>query len=196
MRIAGCILAGGRSSRMGTDKAALLLGGKPLLAHAIDRLMPQVDALAINANTDLGHQDHPIIPDGRPDFAGPLAGILAALTWVASLTPNVDAIVTVPVDAPFFPHDLVQRLQTSGKPTTTTAMCSGQIHPVFALWPLDIAPVLRSWLEDENNRSVQHFLLSIPHEIIEFPSRDGFDPFMNINTPEDLAFAETRLQKS
>ncbi len=196
MRIAGCILAGGKSSRMGADKANALLGNKRLLDHAIERLRPQVSQLAVNTNdvAMVGH--YPKIADEQPGFIGPLAGILAGLNWAASLNPKADALVTIAVDAPFFPLDLVDQLQRFGSNKATVARSAGQLHPVFALWPLETAETLRNWLNDESHRRVKDFLASIPHEIVDFTTPDGFDPFTNINTPEDLAAAELHLQKS
>jgi molybdenum cofactor guanylyltransferase len=118
---------------------------------------------------------------------------LAGLNWAASLHPKAEALVTIPVDAPFFPLDLVERLHSAH--TVTVAQSNGQLHPVFALWPLAITEELRDWLNAKNSRSVKDFLASIPHKAVDFQSADGFDPFTNINTPDDLIQAEMRIQK-
>lgn len=195
MRIAGCILAGGRSNRMGQDKANVLLNGKTLLQHAIDKLAPQVGLLAVNANHHLT-TDLPIIRDSIEGFAGPLAGILAALEWTAQQPGEPTALVTVPVDAPFFPDDLVARLAAEGGDQIIVAQSSGQIHPVFALWPIKTADTLRGWLRDDQNRSAKCFLASVPHKVVDFPVAHGFDPFMNVNTPLELELAEKLLHRS
>ena len=99
MRPVGVILAGGLSSRMGRDKALVDLGGRPLVSHAIERLGPQVEALAINANGDpdrMGFTGLPVLPDPLPGQLGPLVGILAALYWAASV--RARAVVTLPID--------------------------------------------------------------------------------------------------
>jgi molybdenum cofactor guanylyltransferase len=195
VRIAGCILAGGKSSRMGVNKGSALLAGRPLLDHAIERLGPQVDTIVINSNTSVSTQDYLVVVDQIQNFAGPLAGILAGLFWAKSLSPKVDALVTIPVDAPFFPLDLVAKLGERPQSLVTVASYNGQLHPIFALWPIGIENDLRAWLENENNRSVKRFISSIPHRVIEFPTLDKFDPFTNINTPEELAAAEIHVQK-
>ena len=196
MRIAGCILAGGRSLRMGSDKATVMLAGRSLLSHAAQRLRPQVQALIVNANSDFGALSDPVVADEMSNVAGPLAGVLAALDWAAADHQKYDALVTVPVDAPFFPLDLVLQLSSLGGTTITVASSANQLHPVFALWPIGTAETLRNWLRGENNRSAKRFIASVPHKIIDFPSVDGVDPFMNINTREDLAAAEIHMQKS
>jgi molybdenum cofactor guanylyltransferase len=196
MRIAGCILAGGKSRRMGANKATMLLKNKTLLDHAVERLHGQVDLLSVNANQIAGTTRYPIIADEHPDYAGPLAGVLAGLNWATSLTPKVDALVTTPVDAPFFPFDLVSRLLSVRDTTVTVARCAGQLHPVFALWPLETEGPMREWMRDKNNRSIKAFLAFIPHHVVDFPEIEGFDPFTNINTPDELAAAETHIQTS
>ena len=108
------LLAGGRSSRVGGgDKCLLQLRGKPLLAHAIERLKPQVDALVLNANGDpkrFASFGLPVIADHSDEHAGPLAGLLAGMEWADAEAPNMRFIVTVPTDTPFLPEDLVARL--------------------------------------------------------------------------------------
>jgi molybdopterin-guanine dinucleotide biosynthesis protein A len=194
MRIAGCIIAGGRSQRMGQDKATIMLAGKTLLTHAVERFSPQVEVLAINANSKVVYENGPIVADSIPDFAGPLAGILAALEWAQALTPPVNALVTVPVDAPFFPADLVVRLKNQDINQITTTKCDGQLHPLFTLWPLDVTALLRQWLETPQNRSVKHFIAEQKHQIVEFACVGELDPFMNLNTPQDLERAQDYLK--
>src|SRR5690606_37208572 len=115
-KVAGIILAGGLSRRMGGgDKSLLELAGRPILAHVVARLAPQVEALALNANGDasrLKDFDLPVMADTVEGFAGPLAGILAGLEWAAS-NKRFRAVVTVAGDTPFFPLDLVERLSAS-----------------------------------------------------------------------------------
>ena len=112
--IFGVILAGGQARRLGGgDKALKALGGKPLLAHVIERLMPQVSDIVINANGNPARFDgfgQPVVADTVEGFVGPLAGVLAGMEWVAANAPGCEWIVTVATDAPFFPEDLVARL--------------------------------------------------------------------------------------
>jgi molybdenum cofactor guanylyltransferase len=196
MRIAGCILAGGKSSRMGFDKASVLLGGKTLLAHVVDRLRTQVDVMAINSNDKSMVAAYPIVPDKDANFAGPLAGVLVALQWAKTILPTIDALVTVPVDTPFFPTNLVPVLQTYSKKTIAVAINNGQLHPTVALWPLGIETELAKWLANPENRSAKGFLTTIEHTVVDFTTSQAFDPFMNINTPQDLALAEMILNQS
>jgi molybdopterin-guanine dinucleotide biosynthesis protein A len=190
--IAGCILAGGRSRRMGHDKRWALLDGRSLIDHAIARLKPQVDSLMINANDDPSNYaatELPIRADPIPDFAGPLAGILAALIWAEEI--DAAAVMTVPSDAPFFPIDLVHRLAAVRDRAIVSASSGGRLHPVFSLWrkPQDLIAPLRAALEGEASRKVESFVTRFPHGTVEFPV-DPFDPFFNINTQADLAEAE------
>ncbi len=204
----GVILAGGLATRMGGgDKALLTLGGQTLLSRVIDRLSPQVAALALNANGDAARFDAyglPVRPDSLPDFPGPLAGVLAGLDWAAEQ--GADTLVSVAADTPFFPCDLVPRLlmqaegqqhplvlaATKGDAKTRSKSRSGLIrHPTFGLWPVALRDDLRAALQDGLKKVV---LWTDPHGGREalFPSAP-FDPFFNVNTPEDLAQAEALL---
>jgi molybdopterin-guanine dinucleotide biosynthesis protein A len=192
MRIFGVILAGGSGRRMGgADKSALTLGGVPLIARAIDRLEAQVERLAISANGEparFARYRLPILPDDAPQ--GPLSGILAALDWAAA--EDATAVVSVAVDTPFFPGDLVPRLILAGESTETglaLAESAGRVHPTFGLWPVGLRHDLRDTLTRGEAR------------VTDFARRHGAahaafeDPraFLNINTPEDLARAEAML---
>ncbi len=209
----GVILAGGLATRMGGgDKGLLQIGGQSLMEHVIDRLAPQVDGLALNANGDPARFrdfDLPIIPDSIEGFAGPLAGVLAGLDWAAEH--DADCIVTAAADTPFFPRDLVARLtqaaQGQANPlvlaTTPRAgdetLKSGggkQInrHPTFGLWPV----ALRDDLRDALNNGLRKVVLwTDQHGGREalFPV-DPFDPFFNVNTPDDLARAQRLLEQA
>lgn len=198
--IAGIILAGGLSRRMGGgDKPLRPLAGRSLLDHVVARLQPQVGALAINANGDptrLSSFGLPVAQDTVEGFAGPLAGILAGLEWAAANT-MARRLASVAGDTPFFPRDLVRRLieATDGKPEIIAIACSGgRLHPTFALWPVDLAAALRTALVEEDERRVTAFIARHAHVVVDFafPHVAGldYDPFFNINTPQDLAGAE------
>jgi molybdopterin-guanine dinucleotide biosynthesis protein A len=193
MRIFGVILAGGTGRRMGgADKAALLLGGKPLLTHAIDRLGPQVDRLAISANGDparFSRYGLPVLADSRP--LGPLAGVLAALEWAQGAT----AVVSVAVDTPFFPGDLVPQLLLAAERSPSglgVAETNGHVHPTFALWPLSLRDALRETLKQGDLRVMD---FATAHQAAHAPFPDD-RAFLNINTPDDLARAEALLAGS
>ena len=138
-QVAGILLAGGQSSRIGGgDKCLLLLHGKSLLAHAIERLKPQVHAMVLNANGDpvrFRQFGLPVIADHDDSRAGPLAGILAGMEWANEETPNMRCIVTIPTDTPFFPEDLVARFieaQARREVPAIAASKTGE-HPVFEI---------------------------------------------------------------
>lgn len=133
--ITGIILAGGLGRRMGgVDKGLQLLDGRPLVRHVAERLAPQVDQLLINANrsqADYAALGYPVLADEIPDFAGPLAGLHAALSAATTAW-----VVTVPCDSPYLPLDLVSRLQAglqSSAAGLAVAHVEGRLHPVFCL---------------------------------------------------------------
>ncbi|TMV10262.1 molybdenum cofactor guanylyltransferase MobA [Ruegeria sediminis] len=207
----GVILAGGQATRMGGgDKGLLTLGGQTLLARVIDRLRPQAGAIALNANGDPARFDDlglPVIADSIQDFAGPLAGVLAGLDWAAGQ--GGSSIVTVAADTPFFPRDLVARLthaaegQAHPLVLATTPRTEGEAlksgggkrvnrHPTFGLWPVALRDDLRAALNDGLRKVVMWTDRHGGREAL-FPV-EGFDPFFNVNTPEDLAQAQAMLE--
>ena len=202
--VAGIILAGGQSRRMGGgDKTLLALGGRTLLDHVVARLAPQVGRLALSANGDparFGNPGLPVLADTVQGFAGPLAGILTGLEWAAAHTAG-KALATAAGDTPFLPKDLVERLATAAADNPgaiAVASSAGRRHPTFALWPLGLHDALRHFLVEEDNRRVSAFIER--HGLVEdeFPAlsagEDVIDQFFNINTPDDLAVAERLLQ--
>lgn len=195
--IIGIVLAGGRASRMGgSDKASTLLGGTPLIAHAIRALKPQCAHLIINANGDASRfaaYSLPVIADDVTGFAGPLAGILAGLDAAAARWPEAELAVSVAIDTPFLPADLVARLSAALRAANADIACArtdGVAHPVIALWPIAIRADLRRALVEEDQRKVTRFLSRHKVAYADWPA-EPFDPFFNINAPEDLAKAET-----
>ena len=190
--IVGLVLAGGKSSRMGTNKAAVKLGGKTLLDLAIAHFSPQVGALAVSANTPMQTQ-LPVLPDSIAGQAGPLAGILAGLEWAGTLRPLPTQVAFVPVDAPFFPENLVSKLKAESDGKKIIAVRSnGHVHPVFSLWPLSLAPLLHIHFAAGGTRKVYDFIESQPHHFVDIDFTGDADPFMNINTPEELAAAQSK----
>ncbi|RFB94032.1 molybdenum cofactor guanylyltransferase MobA [Rhizobium leguminosarum bv. trifolii] len=195
--IAGVVLAGGRSQRMGRDKADVMLGTESLLRHVLTRLSQQVVPVAVNADTVT--EDVPVVPDRFPGKAGPLAGIHAAMVYAAGL-PAVTHVVTVSVDCPFFPADLVARLAAALERPSQIAIAAseGRSHPVFGLWPVTLAADLENWIAADEKRRVRDFLLR--HDVTEVafslhPTRASLlDPFFNINTPDDLVEAQRWLE--
>ena len=195
MKIAGVLLAGGQSQRMGGgDKNLRPLGGKPMLAHVIERAKPQVDALVLNANGDpqrFAGFGLPIIADSISGFAGPLAGVLAGLDWAATNLPDAELVASFATDAPFFPRDLVRRLAVAleeGGFDLACAQSNGQAHPVFALWPVSLRDALREALAG-GLRKVDRWTARYKLVEVEFAA-EPVDPFFNANRPDDLAEAE------
>jgi molybdopterin-guanine dinucleotide biosynthesis protein A len=191
-QIVGVILAGGRAERMGGgDKGLREVGGKAILARVIERVRPQVDALVLNANGDPARFTAfglPVVPDSIPDFAGPLAGVLAGLDWAAIHHPQAQYIVTVPADGPFVPLDLVRHLATTlttEDAELVTAASGAQTYPVVGLWPVK----LRQALTKEGVHKVDAWTRRFCRAIATFPA-EPVDPFFNANTPEQLAEAE------
>ncbi|CCV06935.1 molybdopterin-guanine dinucleotide synthase [Mesorhizobium metallidurans STM 2683] len=202
--IAGIILAGGQSRRMGGgDKSLLALGEESLLDHVVSRFAPQVGPLALSANGDparFAGIGLPVLADVVEGFAGPLAGILTGLEWAAANT-ACEALATVAGDTPFLPQDLVERLvAAAGERAGVIAVASsgGKQHPTFALWPVGAREALRRFLVDEDIRRVSAFIDRHGFVEVEFSLlKSGghqIDPFFNINTPDDLAVAERLLQ--
>jgi molybdopterin-guanine dinucleotide biosynthesis protein A len=195
MKIGGVLLAGGQSQRMGGgDKNLRLLGGKPMLAHIIERAKPQVDALILNANGDpqrFAPFGLPVIGDSITGFAGPLAGVLAGLDWAAENLPEAELVASFATDAPFFPRDLVRRLAVAleeGGFELACAQSNGQAHPVFGLWPVSMRDALREALAG-GMRKVDRWTARYKLVEVEFLA-EPVDPFFNANRPEDLAEAE------
>ncbi|ESY64714.1 molybdenum cofactor guanylyltransferase MobA [Mesorhizobium opportunistum] len=200
--VAGIILAGGQSRRMGGgDKSLLPLGGGCVLDQVLSRLGPQIETLALSANGDperFSRFGLPVLADTVPGFAGPLAGILTGLEWAVAGTP-CEAIVTAAGDTPFLPLDLVDRLAAAASEnpgSIAVASSAGRRHPTFALWPVECRDALRQFLVDEDNRRVSAFIERHGHVEVEFPvpQSAGLDPFFNINVPDDLAQAARLLQ--
>jgi molybdopterin-guanine dinucleotide biosynthesis protein A len=187
MRIFGTILAGGAGRRMGADKALILLHGQSLIAHAIARLEPQVEQLAISANGDparFANHNLPILSDETA--LGPLAGVLAALHWAAPL--GASAVVTVSVDTPFLPGDLTPRLCLAAEASALglAIACAAKDHPTCALWPVALAAPLAGFLASGAKPRMMDFITAHHAARAHFPDEAAFQ---NLNTPEDLARA-------
>lgn len=192
----GVLLAGGQARRMGGgDKCLRHLANKPILAHVIERVRPQVEMMVLNANGDPGRFaafDLPVVPDVVEGFAGPLAGVLTGMEWARSHRPDCSWIVTIATDTPFLPDDLVARMIDTAlleKAELACAQSDGRSHPVFGLWPVELAGALRKALVDEDIRKVDRF--TGRYRLVEVAfAIEPHDPFFNTNRPEDLIEAE------
>jgi molybdopterin-guanine dinucleotide biosynthesis protein A len=193
--IAGAILAGGQSRRMGENKAILSLAGMSLMERAIHRLRPQVCELILNVHErapGFGVHDLTVVPDAGGDHQGPLAGILAALRWAE--TAGIARIATAAVDTPFFPLDLVHRLAAAapGK-AVSVARSGGRLHPVVGLWDTALAGELERQL-GKGLRSAQAWVALHDAAIADWPVAP-YDPFFNINQPGDVTKASAILDE-
>jgi molybdenum cofactor guanylyltransferase len=198
------ILAGGRSSRMGRPKATITLGGRTMLTRVIERLRPQVASIAVNLNTDPGialPSDPAVIADTIPGFVGPLAGVLVAMRHTAQVAPEASHVLSAPIDTPFFPSTLAASLQhaLASCEEIAVAWSGGEMHPLFALWPIALADDLDAWIRTDTKRRVRAFIARHPSVAVDFPpiaTKAGpLDPFFNINTPQQLEEAEEWLKR-
>jgi molybdopterin-guanine dinucleotide biosynthesis protein A len=202
VKVVGLLLAGGQSRRMGGgDKSLRVLDGVSLLERVIERLRPQVDELVLNANGDPARFAEfalPVVADSVPDFAGPLAGVLAGLDWAAVHRPDSAFIASVATDAPFLPADLVARLTATRKAAEADLACAssgGRAHPVFGLWPLRLREDLRRAIVDDGIRKVDEW--TARHRLVTVPfANRPIDPFFNTNRPEDLEAAAELLKST
>jgi len=192
----GLVLAGGLARRMGGgDKALIRIGGVAILDRVLERLRGACAAIVLNANGDparFAHYGLPVVADSIPDYAGPLAGILAGLDWTAANMPGTQWLLSVPGDCPFLPRDLVGRLHAARAAQEKPLACaqSGEWrHPVVGLWRVDLREDLRHALAVEGSRKIEIWTASHGVAIASWPDRP-FDPFLNVNTPEDAATAD------
>ena len=196
-KIAGLLLAGGGARRMGGgDKCLRPLGGRPLLAHVIERLAGQVGQLVLNANGDgarFANFGLPVVADSLPGMAGPLAGILTGMEWLRANHSDVTMMVSVPTDGPFLPLDLVPRLAAAKSPARIAcARSGGRAHPPISLWDVDLADDLRRAMADEEMRKID--LWTARYSLVHVDwAVDPRDPFFNANRPADLLQAEALL---
>jgi molybdopterin-guanine dinucleotide biosynthesis protein A len=188
-RVTGLVLAGGLGRRMGgTDKGLQPLAGRPMVAHVLDRLAPQVEEILVNANQNgeryaaFGHR---VVPDEVGGFAGPLAGLHAGLKAAAH-----PFVATVPCDSPFLPADLVRRLSDAliaEHADVAVAKTGDQAHPVFALVRASVLPHLQAFLAG-GGRKIDAWYATL--RVVEVPFDDEAEAFSNINTREELAAHE------
>ena len=190
-RITGVILAGGQGRRMGTiDKGLVSIDGRPMVAHVLGRLRPQVDEILINANQHRVEYEafgYPVLADAIGGFAGPLAGLHVALTHA-----SFARVATVPCDSPFLPEDLIARLSASlraSQAELAVARTFDQPHPVFALVRKTVLPHLTQFLEG-GGRKIDAWYATL--KTVEVAFDDEAEAFRNINTTDELRQADRR----
>jgi molybdenum cofactor guanylyltransferase len=200
--VVGLVLAGGRSRRMaGGEKAFAALAGRPLIGHVIARFAPQVATLVISAHGDparFAAFGAPVIGDPVADHAGPLAGLLAGLDWAAAHRPEARFVASVSNDVPFVPRDLVDRLADAIGRASADLACAaslGRRHPTAGLWPVALRGALRRAVVEEGVRKVEDWTGRYRAAVVDFSDPAG-DPFLNVNTPEDLMRAERRIAEA
>lgn len=203
--IVGVILAGGLSRRMGGQAKALMpLAGRPMIAHVIERIRPSADACILNVNGDNSAYAQfglPIVADAFGDYAGPLAGLLSGMIWAAEHRPDARHVVTAPCDTPFLPENYVGALVEAAagdSGTIVIAASAGRSHFASGLWPLALSDRLAAYLA-AGERRTQSWIEQNPNRSVTFPLVDdggsGFDPFFNVNTPEDLSAVESFVRE-
>ena len=187
--VTGVILAGGQGSRMGgVDKGLQPFRGRPMVAHAIERLAPQVGEILINANRNVDEYrafGHRVVSDSITGFAGPLAGFERGLDYA-----RTDLVATVPCDSPFLPPDLVARLHEalqSAEAEFAVAKTGDQPHPVFSLMRRTVHASLRQFL-GSGQRKIDKWYGAL--RVVEVAFDDEAQAFMNINTRSELSDAQ------
>jgi molybdenum cofactor guanylyltransferase len=192
MPISCIILSGGRATRMGgVDKGLVLMQQKPLIAHVIERLTPQVDEILINANREIATYqalNYPVLQDENDEFIGPLAGFSLGLQYAKH-----EYVLTAPCDSPLLPLDLVERLlngMTEALADIAVASSDENTHPVFCLCKKSVLPSLTEYLAN-GERKVSTWQKS--QQYVEVDFSDCADAFVNLNTLEDLKALELKL---
>ena len=168
----------------GVDKGLQDFRGKPMVAHVVERLAPQVDEILVNANRNAdayGGFGYRVIADEIAGFAGPLAGFERGLAHASR-----PLLVTVPCDSPFLPEALVSRMREALEREAAqlaVAKTGNQAHPVFSLMRREVHPSLRDFLAS-GQRKIDKWYASL--RVVEVPFDDVPEAFVNINTREEL----------
>lgn len=194
--VVGIILAGGLAKRMGGgDKCLLPLAGKTLLQRTVERAQPQVSQLLLNANGNslrFARTRLPVVADIYLGNPGPLAGIHAGLSWMKSTTPDIEWLASFASDTPFFPTDLVACLLDATTRThaqLAVATSNNRMHPIFALWHRSLLDEIEQQLQTGEMPRLQDWIKQQNVVDVEFKA-EQYDPFFNINIPQDLYAAE------
>jgi molybdopterin-guanine dinucleotide biosynthesis protein A len=192
--ILGVILAGGRSKRMGKDKLFIKLNNKTLIEHSIDKVKKYLKHIIIITDKDnriFSEQKMITVKDCIEGNLGPLVGILTAMKWAKENLANCSWVASFPCDTPFFPETIFQKFMEASKQNQSLLLCAsshGRKHNIFGLWSLKLYDKLRDDLVNNNIRKVQDWTEKHKIKNLEFDFKN-YDPFFNINTPEDLKLA-------
>lgn len=197
---AGVILAGGKSSRMGVTRKALLeFDGQPLLSRVIDRLQAHLEPLILSCESETSDFDGfglPIVPDLLSGYRGPLTGLCSALQYLDDKGHD-NGLVLCPCDAPFVPHELVQVLLDAGQGEEKSVVIisyQGELQPTFSMWQSHHLPIIQEALFNKRMGGLKSVLTSLPHTVVEWAAAEP-SPFFNVNTPADLKTAEFWLDR-
>ena len=198
--ILAVILAGGKSKRFGEDKSLAKLGSKSLIEHVIHKVRGKFKKILIISNKDIKikeSKDITIIPDCIEGNLGPLVGVLTAMRWSKNIKENYRWIATFPSDTPFFDMSIVEQYKkqiTTNNSKLYFVRSNEKRHNIFGLWSIDLLDILENDLVKNNFRKVEDWANKIGVKTINIKF-DKFDPFLNINTKEDLNKAERILKK-
>jgi len=193
--ILGAILAGGQSKRMGKDKLFLEFNNKKLIEHTIDKVKKYLKRIIVITNQDnefFFKNNLTTVRDCIEGQLGPLVGILTAMKWAKENLSKCSWIATFPCDTPFFPESIIKSFIEESKKKESLILCAsshGRKHNIFGLWSLDLYDKLENDLINKKIRKVQDWTEKNKIKNLEFKFID-YDPFFNINTEEDLAFAK------
>ena len=197
--ILAVILAGGKSKRFGEDKNLVKLGSKSLIEHTINKVREKFKKILIIANKDIKIEQSKnltIIPDCIEGNLGPLVGVLTAMKWTKNIKENYKWIATFPSDTPFFDISIVEQYKKkiiSSDSALYFVKSNEKRHNIFGLWSIDLLNTLENDLIKNNIRKVEDWANKIGVKTINIEF-DKFDPFLNINTKEDLNKAEKILK--
>ena len=196
-KILGLILAGGLSRRMGGKNKFLKKKNKNnIIDLIISRAEKQVPNLILNTNDKIPYLSKfklKEIPDLIKGYHGPLVGILSGMEWAKKQKEKIDYLATFSCDAPFFPDNLIKKLSneiTNKNLDIVIPKYKNQKHPVFGLWSLDLIDSLKKYLFEEKMKKIDTWIFKNNYKIIDFENKE-YDPFFNINTPEDLEKANS-----
>jgi molybdopterin-guanine dinucleotide biosynthesis protein A len=192
LKVYGLVLAGGRSSRFGSDKAFAKLAGIALVARIAQSLNASIAALAVSGGPQAAACVHARLladPPGTPQ--GPLAGIVAGLAWAEA--EGADWLVTATCDVPLIPADMTARLIAAAESRNARlaiARTSDGPHPLCAVWRPQLRSALAAALADGVHPPVRMFAADMSAVEVLFAPREHF---FNINTLADLETAERYL---
>jgi len=188
------ILCAGTSKRFGSNKMLAHLAGKPLLAHTIGQIRPQVSELALNGEgREYDGFDLPVFSDAIVGKLGPLAGVLTAMVWAKGK--GYSRVLTMSGDAPFVPNNWAEKLAETPAGEIALPRVEGRSHQVCGLWSTSILPNLRAFLQAGDSYKVRDFLQIQTVQYVDFSTQNDVDPFFNVNTREDMEIAEKVLER-